>query len=239
MVDYFARVICGGTAGKIIGDRIDATITSRLEATSFVAPPTKEVIAVAVRDVDNSSPVAGSLGTRSMPGHQRAIRGDRSAGQLRSGQCRETYQRQSRRQGFVTPCRLGLCASPATVEIANAVRDVNNLTPAPNSLGAAVNGAAWAGDPWATTLPGAYGANTAGNIIGNQIDVAVSSRLAANLYTAPFSLLATAEAVRDVNNQTPAANSLGAAINSAAGREIRGIPSLPSGLRSRHGGQTD
>jgi hypothetical protein len=32
------------------------------------------------------------------------------------------------------------------------------------------------GDPWATALPAAYGAGTAGNILGNRLDVAVSTR---------------------------------------------------------------
>ena len=145
-----------------------------------------------------------------MPGLQRAIRGRTvlpgsygagSAGKLMSDNLNATVSSRLAASAYV--------ASPTTVEMANAVRDVNNLTPAPNSLGAAVNAAASAGDPWATTLPGAYGANTAGNIIGNQIDAAISSRLAANDYTAPFSLLATAEAVRDVNNQTPASKFAG------------------------------
>lgn len=44
------------------------------------------------------------------------------------------------------------------------------------SAGAALNGAGSAGDPWTTSLPGAYGAGTAGNILGNRLDAAVSSR---------------------------------------------------------------
>lgn len=44
------------------------------------------------------------------------------------------------------------------------------------STGAALNAAGSAGDPWTTPLPGAYGAGTAGNIIGNNLDAAVSSR---------------------------------------------------------------
>lgn len=52
------------------------------------------------------------------------------------------------------------------------------------SAGAALSAAGSAGDPWSTPLPGAYGAGTAGNIIGNNIDAAVSSRAsAANLAT--------------------------------------------------------
>jgi hypothetical protein len=44
--------------------------------------------------------------------------------------------------------------------------------------GGAWNAAGAAGDPWSTNLPGAYGAGTAGNIIGNRLDAAVSSRMA-------------------------------------------------------------
>lgn len=52
------------------------------------------------------------------------------------------------------------------------------------SAGAALSAAGSAGDPWSTPLPGAYGVGTAGNIIGNNIDAAVSSRAsAANLAT--------------------------------------------------------
>lgn len=43
------------------------------------------------------------------------------------------------------------------------------------SMGAAVAAAGSAGDPWSTVLPGSYGAGTAGNIIGNRLDIAVSA----------------------------------------------------------------
>lgn len=44
------------------------------------------------------------------------------------------------------------------------------------SVGAALNAAGSAGDPWSTTLPGAYSAGTAGYIIGTNINATVSSR---------------------------------------------------------------
>ena len=44
------------------------------------------------------------------------------------------------------------------------------------STGAALNAAGSAGDPWTTPLPGAYGAGTAGNIVGTNLDATVSSR---------------------------------------------------------------
>ena len=42
------------------------------------------------------------------------------------------------------------------------------------STGAALNGAGAAGDPWGTALPGAYGAGTAGKIIGDNINTPLS-----------------------------------------------------------------
>jgi len=53
------------------------------------------------------------------------------------------------------------------------------------STGFALNAASSAGDPWATSLPGAYGAGTAGKIVGDNLNATVSSRLASASYTAP------------------------------------------------------
>ncbi len=44
------------------------------------------------------------------------------------------------------------------------------------STGNALNAAGSAGDPWSTVLPGAYGASTAGKLIGDNINATVSSR---------------------------------------------------------------
>jgi len=56
------------------------------------------------------------------------------------------------------------------------------------TTGNALNAAGAAGDPWATTLPGAYSAGTAGKIIGDYLDAAISSRMAT--YTQPTGFLA-------------------------------------------------
>ncbi len=45
-----------------------------------------------------------------------------------------------------------------------------------NSVGAKINGAVAAGDPWATALPGSYSAGSAGAILGGRLDAAVSTR---------------------------------------------------------------
>ena len=89
-----------GTAGNILGTNLDALVSSRLAAASYVTPPTKEVIALATRDIDNTSPA-----------------------------------------------------------------------PPPNSLGAKINAAATAGDPWSTSLPGSYPTGSAGKIIGDRISM--------------------------------------------------------------------
>lgn len=53
------------------------------------------------------------------------------------------------------------------------------------STGLALSSASAAGDPWNTPLPGAYASGTAGNIVGNNLNATVSSRLASASYTAP------------------------------------------------------
>lgn len=44
------------------------------------------------------------------------------------------------------------------------------------STGAALNAAGAAGDPWSTSLPGVYGAGTAGYLLGTNLDARVSTR---------------------------------------------------------------
>ena len=68
---------------------------------------------------------------------------------------------------------------PTAGDIADAVWDEALAGHAgAGSTGDALASAGSAGDPWGTALPGAYGAGTAGKIIGDRLDVAVSTRLA-------------------------------------------------------------
>lgn len=57
------------------------------------------------------------------------------------------------------------------------------------STAEALNAAGSAGDPWTTPLPGSYSSGQAGYIIGNQIDAAISSRMATFTLPSNFSLL--------------------------------------------------
>ena len=66
------------------------------------------------------------------------------------------------------------------------------------STGAELNSAGSAGDPWGTVLPGAYGAGSAGNILGNNLNATVASRLP----TASITLAAGAVTVGTNNDKT-------------------------------------
>ena len=227
-----------GTAGNRIGSFIDETVSSRMAAASFIASPTKEVIAAAVRDVDNTSPVAGSMGDKInaaasagdpwstlLPGTY----GAGTAGKLMSDNLDVKVSTRLSSSGYTVP--------PTVTEIANNVRDVDNRTPAVNSLGAAVNSAASAGDPWATVLPGSYGPNTAGDLIGTNLNAQVSTRLGTTDYVIPPSVIAISESVRDVNNVTPAANSLGAMVKAGSDAGDPWAASLPGSYAAGSAGQ--
>jgi hypothetical protein len=87
-------------------------------------------------------------------------------------------------------------AADAVAEIADAVWDEvlsGHLTS--GTTGAGLNAAGSAGDPWSTSLPGAYGAGTAGYILGTNLDAAITSRLATAGYTAPLDAAGTRSAV--------------------------------------------
>lgn len=68
-------------------------------------------------------------------------------------------------------------SAPSASAVADAVWDEaisGHLTG--GSTGSALNAAGSAGDPWSTSLPGAYGSGTAGKIIGDNINATISSR---------------------------------------------------------------
>ena len=68
-------------------------------------------------------------------------------------------------------------AVPTAAVIADAVWDepTSGHTTS-GTTGAAIVAAGSAGDPWSSTLPGAYGAGTAGHILGNNLNAAITSR---------------------------------------------------------------
>lgn len=87
------------------------------------------------------------------------------------------------------------------------------------STAAALNAAGSAGDPWSTALPGAYGAGTAGKIIGDNINATVSSRSshsAADVWAVGTRAL-TDKAGFTISGTTTTFDALQTALNSAHG----------------------
>jgi hypothetical protein len=69
-------------------------------------------------------------------------------------------------------------AAPTAAQIADAVWEeaIADHSGTTGSTAEALNAAGAAGDPWTTVLPGAYGAGSAGKIIGDNINATISSR---------------------------------------------------------------
>lgn len=89
---------------------------------------------------------------------------------------------------YATAAALDAVDNFLDTEVAAILEDTNELQTDWHDggrLDLLLDGAASAGDPWTTALPGAYGAGTAGKIVGDNIDAAISSRLATAGYTAP------------------------------------------------------
>lgn len=206
--------VTGNLIGNVTGD-VQGNVAGSVA--SIVSAPTEASIAAAVRDVSNAAPAAGSLGediaalgsagdpwATALPGAYAVG----SAGKIIGDKLDAAVSSRLADADFIPPI--------AAAAIADAVRDVSNATPVAGSLGDKVNGAASAGDPWGTVLPGSYVAGTAGYQVGTNLDVNVASRLDGSLYIDPPAAATIAQSVRDIDNSAPASNSLGAAVNQGA-----------------------
>jgi hypothetical protein len=80
---------------------------------------------------------------------------------------------------------------PATLVLGATAASWNTAS----TIGNKINSAGAYVDPWGVSLPGAYGAGTAGIKVGTDLDAAISSRLAASGYTVPPTAAANASAL--------------------------------------------
>jgi hypothetical protein len=102
------------------------------------------------------------------------------------------------------------------------------------SAGEALSAAGTAGDPWTTALPGAYGAGTAGYIIGTNLNGTITSRMAS--YTQPAGFLAATfpTTVASTTNITSASgiavSSIGTNVITAASIATDAVTEIQSGL---------
>jgi hypothetical protein len=99
---------------------------------------------------------------------------------------------------------IGNLASGAKTDVENAVWDATAASHnGAGTTGNKLNAAASAGDPWTTALPGAYGAGTAGNIVGNNLNAKVG-----DVKTKTDNLPASPAAVSDIPTATQNADTL-------------------------------
>lgn len=97
---------------------------------------------------------------------------------------------------------LGAATAPSAASIADAVWEeaIADHSGTVGSTAEQLAAAGAAGDPWATALPGAYGAGTAGKIIGDNVNATISSRLAPTTAGRTLDVTATGEAGIDWGN---------------------------------------
>lgn len=93
-------------------------------------------------------------------------------------------------------------SAPTAAAIADAVWEeaIADHSGTVGSTAEALNAAGGSGDPWNTTLPGAYAAGKAGYILGTNLDALVSSRLAPTVAARTLDVSATGEAGVDWAN---------------------------------------
>lgn len=178
-----------GTAGAgltALGDtriaNLDEAVSTRLATAGYTAPPSAATNATAVR-----SELTTELGRIDVATSTRLA----SASYTAADNAGITAIKAKTDNLPASPAATGDIPSAAVV--ADAVWDEATAghTTA-GTTGKALTDAGSAGDPWTTILPGAYGAGTAGKIVGDALDAAISTRLAAVSYTAPDNVSITA-----------------------------------------------
>jgi hypothetical protein len=170
-----------GTFGQAIGDpaadsdsiwalvntNLDATVSSRLATAGYTAPPSAATIADAVWDEDATAhQTQGSFGQ---------VLGDSGADadsvwSLANTNLDATVSSRLATAGYTAP--------PSAASISDAVWEeaIADHSGTVGSTAEQLAAAGAAGDPWATAIPGAYGAGTAGKIVGDNLNATVSSR---------------------------------------------------------------
>ncbi len=165
-----------GTAGAILGTNLNATVSSRSTLTA------QQVWEYGTRTLSSFGTLVADIATGVWGAVARTITG----GTVTTVSDKTDYALSA---AGVSAVQSGLAATgeaatavgalviPSAADNADAVWDeaVADHTEA-GSTGNALTAAGSAGDPWSTTLPGAYGDNTAGKIVGTNLDTTVSSR---------------------------------------------------------------
>jgi len=183
-----------GTAGKIVGDNVNATISSRASQTSLDTLDDyvdSEIGSIKTKTDQLTFTVANQVDANTLTGGGSGL----TAAQTRSALGMATANLDTQIATLATPTNItaatgitvssiganvvtaAALASDAVNEIADQVWDEVLLShTVSGSTGAGLSAAVAAGDPWSTTLPGSYGAGTAGKIVGDNVNATISSR---------------------------------------------------------------
>lgn len=187
-----------GDAYPTINANLDATVSSRMA--TFTLPANFSSLAISVSGhISNVDTLTTYTGNTPQTGDAYARIGA-PAGASVSADVAAVNAKTTNLPA--SPAATGAAMTLTTGErtsVAGAVWDLSTTGHTTSgTFGAAMNAAGAAGDPWSTSLPGSYASGTAGNIVGNNLNASVSSRLAA----ASISLSAGAVTVGTNNDKT-------------------------------------
>ena len=178
-----------GTAGKIVGDNVNATISSRASQTSLdtlddyvdtevgaIKTKTDQLVFTVANQVDSNSLSVSATGIRTAVGMNSANLDSQISGLA-------TPTNITAATG-ITVSSIGADAITASALATDAVNEIVDQVwdellsghTGAGSTGAGLSSASSAGDPWSTALPGSYGAGTAGKIVGDNVNATISSR---------------------------------------------------------------
>lgn len=169
-----------GTAGKILGDNLNATVSSRASQTSVdtIDDFLDTEIAAIITTLGTPAGASISADILQVKNYVDDI-GVAGAGltAIPWNAAWDAEVQSEVNDGLIAYDAATGSDVPSAATIADAVWDEALAGHAGvGSTGAALSAAGSAGDPWSTVLPGAYGAGTAGKIIGDNINATISSR---------------------------------------------------------------
>jgi hypothetical protein len=161
-----------GTAGGKVGTDLDATISSRSTYSGGAVASVSGAVGSVTGDVGGKV-IGGGVGTITGTG-VRAV--DASGNAIAPASTAVSNVDYTAGRATKIDYLDVSVLSRSTLTAANVWDEALAGHLGVGSTGAALNAAGGAGDPWSTLIPGAYGAGTAGKILGDNINATISSR---------------------------------------------------------------
>jgi hypothetical protein len=188
---------------EALRNRGDAAWVTATGFSTLDAPGVRTAVGLAAANLDtqlDAIPTVGEFTARSLPSADYVIKTDTIAGVTLCATCTtNTDMRGTNGANTTVPPTVDAIADQVWDEILSGHAGVG-------SAGAALSAAGGSGDPWSTALPGAYGAGTAGKIIGDNINTTISSRSApgtAQTITPPSDMALNSTVAKDATVSKP------------------------------------